>query len=118
MHSDQVEDIYFTGALTDPQKTDFYVEYKGVDGGWHRYSPDFLVRRKDGKCLIVEIKSEREIDHPIDGKEGAKAMATRKWAGLNPDRLKYEMIFTSSDEVGHDQLKSARSFVAGEEKAE
>lgn len=118
MHSDQVEDIYFTGALTDPQKTDFYVEYKGVDGGWHRYSPDFLVRRKDGKCLIVEIKSEHEIDHPIDGREGAKAIATRKWAGLNPDRLKYEMIFTSSDQVGYDQLKSARSFLAGEEKAE
>jgi hypothetical protein len=24
---DEVEDIYFTGALTDPAKTDFFIEY-------------------------------------------------------------------------------------------
>ncbi len=46
-----------TGALTDPKKTDFYVEYRGEDGNWHRYTPDFVIRRKDGKCLIVEIKN-------------------------------------------------------------
>jgi hypothetical protein len=107
----EVEDIYFTGALTDPQKTDFYVEYKGLDGGWHRYSPDFLIRLRNGKCLIVEVKSERERQHPVDGETGAKAVATRTWANLNPDRLRYEMIFTSGDEVGYDQLKVPRTFV-------
>lgn len=112
--AEQVEDIYFTGALTDPQKTDFYVEYKGLDGGWHRYSPDFLIRLHNGKCLIVEVKSERERDHPVDGETGAKAMATRAWAGLNPDRLKYEVVFTSSDEIGYDQLNEARIFIGGE----
>jgi hypothetical protein len=38
---DEVEDIYFTGGLTDPAKTDFYVEYRGEDGRWtstHRIS--------------------------------------------------------------------------------
>ena len=114
LHPDQVEDIYFTGAITDPQKTDFYIEYLGVDGGRHRYSPDFLIRRKDGKCLIVEIKRERERDDAIDGENGRKAMATRTWAGLNPDLLKYEMIFTSGDEVGFDQIGAARMFVSGE----
>jgi type III restriction enzyme len=107
----EVDDIYFTGALTDPQKTDFYVEYKGLDGGWHRYSPDFLIRLRNGKCLIVEVKSEREREHPVDGEHGRKALATRAWADLNPDRLMYEMIFTSGDEVGYDQIKSTREFL-------
>ena len=115
LHHDQVEDIYFTGAITDPQKTDFYVEYLGVDGEWHRYSPDFLIRRKDGKCLIVEIKRERERDDATDGESGKKAVATRKWVGLNPDLLKYEMIFTSGEEVGFDQTLTPRSFIARDE---
>jgi type III restriction enzyme len=111
LHPDQVDDIYFTGAITDPQKTDFYVEYKGEDGDWHRYTPDFLIRRKDGKCLIVEIKSEDRKQHPTDGENGAKAMATRKWVGLNPDLLKYEMIFTSGEDIGYDQGQPARTFI-------
>ncbi len=62
LHPDKVEDIYFTGAITDPRKTDFFVEYKDEDGKWHRYTPDFIIRRKDGKCLIVEIKAEDDRD--------------------------------------------------------
>ena len=111
LHPDEVEDIYFTGAITDPQKTDFFVEYKGEDGGWHRYSPDFVIRRKDGRCLIVEIKKEHDRSHPVDGENGLKAIATRKWVGLNPDLLKYEMIFTTGEEVGFDQTLVARKFV-------
>lgn len=110
-HPADVEDIYFTGAITDPSKTDFFVEYKGEDDEWHRYTPDFVVRRKDGKCFIVEIKSERERDHKIDGENGRKAMATRQLVGLNPDRLKYEIIFTPSDVIGHEQLEAVREFI-------
>jgi len=115
LHPDQVEDIYFTGALTDPQKTDFFVEYKGEDDGWHRYTPDFVIQRKDGKCLIVEIKKEHDRLHPIDGEKGAKAVATQKWVGLNPNRLKYQMIFADRDEIGYDQIKTARKFIEGNE---
>ena len=78
LHPDNVEDIYFTGALTDPRKTDFYVEYKDDDGKWHRYTPDFIIRRTDGKCLIVEIKAERDRDHAVNGAMGRKAMALRQ----------------------------------------
>lgn len=113
LHAEDVDDIYFTGAISDPQKTDFYVDYLGEDGRWHRYSPDFLVRRKDGKCLIVEIKAERERDDLTDGENGRKAAATRKWVGLNPDLLKYEMIFTSGEDVGFDQLNETRRFASG-----
>lgn len=101
---EDVEDIYFTGGITDPHKTDFYVEYKTEDGGWHRYSPDFVIRSKAGKCFIIEIKSENERDHPLNGEVGKKAIAARKWVDLNPDLLSYEMIFVVGDEVGYEAI--------------
>lgn len=121
---DQVEDLYFTGALTDPNKTDFYVEYKDDKGKWRRYTPDFVIRRKpvaggkpgSGKVFIVEIKREHDRGHPVDGEKGKKAMALRKWESLNPDRLKYQMIFTGTDTVSADQVQNARRFVEGIER--
>lgn len=117
--SEEVEDLYFTGAITDPNKTDFYVEYKDDKGKWRRYTPDFVIRRKpdkggkpgSGKVFIVEIKAERERIHPLDGEHGHKALALRKWEALNPDRLKYQMIFTDTNTVTADQLRDARAFV-------
>jgi type III restriction enzyme len=110
---DQVEDIYFTGGLHDPRKTDFYVEYRGADGRWHHYSPDFVIRRKDGRCTIVEIKDPRFREDDVDGAKGRKAVAVQQWVGLNPERLKYEMIF-AADEVAFNQLAPARRFVEDE----
>ena len=120
---EQVEDICFTGALTDPAKTDFFVEYKDDKGKWRRYTPDFVIRKKPGRgrrrgtgrAYIVEIKAERERQHPLDGEAGRKALAIRKWENLNPDRLRYEMIFTSTDTVPSDRLRDARDFVDQEE---
>ena len=111
LQPDQVEDLYFTGGLHDPDKTDFLVEYKGVDGKWHRYSPDFVIRRVDGRCYIVEIKDARFRDDAVDGRNGRKAMAVQQWVGLNPDKLKYEMIFTAGDGVAFNQLAPAKRFV-------
>ena len=108
---EQVEGVYFTGGLHDPRKTDFYVEYKGVDGKWHHYSPDFIIRRKDGRCYIVEIKDARFRDDDIDGERGRKAIAVQKWVGLNPDKLQYEMIFTAGDTVAFNQLAPAKQFL-------
>lgn len=110
---EDVEDIYFTGALTDPAKTDFFVEYKSDKGKWKRYTPDFVIRRKDGKTLIVEIKRERDRHHLIDGEHGRKAMALRKWEKLNPDRLRYEIIFTEGETLPYDCITCARTFVRG-----
>jgi len=109
----KVEDIYFTGAISDPQKTDFYVDYFGEDGKWHRYSPDFLIRLKNGKCLIVEIKREDRRDDLTDGEKGRKAMATKKWVDLNPALLKYEMIFTNDDEVAVYEVAKFLPFIKG-----
>lgn len=116
---DEVEDIYFTGALTDPAKTDFFIEYKDDKGKWRRYTPDFVIRKKpkkgakagSGKVYIVEIKSERERSHPVDGEKGRKAMALRKWEELNPERLKYQMIFTATDTVSADKIQEARHHI-------
>ena len=113
-----IEDVYFTGAM-GRDKTDFVVEYKGEDGRWHPYSPDFLIRRKpqpggkpgSGKLLIVEIKSERMRKDATDGEHGRKAMAVREWAKLNPDRIAYEMLFTDTDTVANNDFAPVRTFL-------
>lgn len=107
-----IEGFYFTGALTDPEKTDFYVEYKKEDGTWHRYSPDFLIRKKDGKCYIVEIKSERDKDHKIDGEKGTKALAVQELVKYNQDKIKYEMVFVR-DSVPASKLYNVKEFIKG-----
>ncbi|MBC8420010.1 MAG: DEAD/DEAH box helicase family protein [Desulfobacterales bacterium] len=112
----EVEDIYFTGAVTDPNKTDFFVEYKDEKGKWRNYTPDFVIRKKGkrskpGKCLIVEIKAERERAHPLDGEGGRKAIAMKRWVDLNPEHLQYEMIFTPSDAISVNQTLKVRDFV-------
>ena len=117
----EVEDIYFTGALTDPAKTDFFIEYKDDKGKWRRYTPDFVLRKKpskggkrgSGKVFIVEVKREHDRAHPIDGEKGRKAMALRKWEKLNPERLKYRMIFTSTDTVSADQIDEIQKLIEG-----
>jgi len=111
LNPQNVEDIYFTGAITDPRKSDFFVDYRGEDDRWHRYTPDFIIRRKDGRCLIIEIKAERDRHHLINGQEGTKALAVRRWTKLNPDRLGYEMIFVKDDVLTNDQTRDARKFV-------
>ena len=122
LHPDDVQNIYFTGALTDPSKTDFYVEYLAEDDRWRRYTPDFIIRRKDGRCLIVEIKdarfkaaTEQDIANHAKGAaavttEGRKAVALKKWEHLNPDRLKYQIIFADGDVIPYDKSKEARAF--------
>jgi hypothetical protein len=127
LHPDEVEDLYFTGALTKPTQTDFYVRYRGEDGEWHAYTPDFLIRRKDGRCLIVEIKDarfetivEQDLERESRGDallhvEGRKAAALRRWADLNADRLRYQILFALDETLTYDQTRAARDFVSGRE---
>lgn len=99
-----VEDVYFTGAVDDPKKTDFLFKYKGKDGEYHNYSPDFLIRRKNGKMLIVEIKAERF-------KEPAKEKEMRRIEGLNSDRLKYEIVETKGEQLTFEGLSKIREAI-------
>ena len=119
---DDIEDIYFTGAITDPEKTDFYVEYKDEKGKYRRYAPDFVIRKKapkgksrgTGKVFIVEVKRERDRAHPVDGENGKKAMAVRKWENADPRRFKYHMIFTSTSTVSANEVQDLNAAL-GEE---
>lgn len=125
LHPEEVEDIYFTGGITDPGKTDFYAEYKDDKGHWRNYFPDFIIRLKGegkqpGKCLIVEIKSaqwEGTVQDELKSgkavsKEGRKAMALTRWTDLNPDRLQYQIIFADAA-LPADQVAKAKTFVEG-----
>ena len=102
MQPGEVEDIYFTGGLTDPAKTDFYVEYRGEDGKLAplharlrhpQAASAWRPKRGTGRVLIVEIKSAQfeaatredmsrseRGEEPITT-EGRKAVALRKLAG-------------------------------------
>ncbi|GBF32876.1 hypothetical protein DCCM_1973 [Desulfocucumis palustris] len=116
LNSEEVEDIYFMGAITDPNKTDFFIQYKDDKGKWRCYTPDFIIVKKEkngkrGKCMVIEVKAERERNHLIDGEHGLKAKAMRKWEALNSKFLQYEMIFTAEEEVSFEQAKAARQFV-------
>lgn len=117
-----IDDIYFTGGLTDPAKTEFFVEYRDEYGRWRRYTPDFVIHRKDGRALIIEIKDprfeaatredlerHRRGDPPITT-EGRKAVALKQWEHLNPDRIRYEIIF-AEESVPFDRMAPVREFV-------
>ena len=87
----------------------------------HAYSPDFIIRRNNGKVLIVEIKNAQfkavtneDLNRNKRGEqaisvEGRKAVAAKRWEILNPDTLKYEIYFVKQS-LGYDEISSARQF--------
>jgi len=89
---DDIDDVYYIGGITDPKKTDFVFEYKDKKGVWRGYTPDFVVRKKNGKVLIVETKADVYRDL-------TKEMALTEIANLNPDTLKYEVLPTEDGHV-------------------
>ena len=121
-HPDNIAGIWFTGGLTDPNKTELYAEYLGDDGRWHRYTPDFVIRRKDGRHLIVEVTNDAlsaaigaDLERHANGErpvttEGRKAVALKRWEALNPDVLHYQVIF-AADTLAQDALDETREFV-------
>ena len=121
-NAENITGVWFTGGLTDPNKTDLLAEYRGEDGRWHRYTPDFVIQRRDGKHLVVEIKSDRfkadvcrDLERHGEGvaaetAEGRKAVALQKWQDLNPGVLHYQVIFADAA-LATDALDETRRFV-------
>ena len=101
---DDVEDIYFTGAINSKDKTDFIFEYKGSDGKWHTYTPDFLIKKNDGKMIIVEIKGE-----PFRSEDVEKAM--REVENLNPDKVKYKILETEKESLKFGELEKLKELI-------
>lgn len=120
----QIDGVWFTGGLTDAGKTDLYAEYLGDDGRWHRYTPDFVLRRADGKHLVVEIKKdlhspdiEADFARQARGEkaqtlEGRKAVALKQWEHLNPDKLSYHLMF-AKDGLQPEGYAQVRDFIHG-----
>lgn len=112
---DDIEDIYFTGAINSKDKTEFIFEYrasdgiikyKGVDEKWHTYTPDFLIRKKDGRIIIVEVKGE-----PYKNEEVEKAM--RVIEELNPERVKYVILETEKDTLKFGEFEKIKQLIYG-----
>jgi hypothetical protein len=107
-HPHQIEGLWFTGGLTDAGKTDLRAEYLGLDGRWHTYTPDFVLRRSDGKHLVVEVKNDKlspdinaDLARHAHGQapqtlEGRKAVALKRWEQLNPELLSYHVMFADT----------------------
>ena len=69
--------------------------------------------RRIEKHISVSIHEQTESAHPVGGEKGRKALALKRWVDLNPERLRYQMIFTATDTVSFDQTRATREFIAG-----
>lgn len=91
--TNEVTDIYFTGGLTNKQFTDLYFEYKKPDGSYHTYFPDFVIVKKDGSFLLVEVKAKgKEQDEEVL----SKARAVQKLEELPENKFKYQILYTET----------------------
>lgn len=59
---------------------------------------------------------ERERTDELDGENGAKALAMRKWESLNPDTLNYQLIFVNDAQIYYEQIGQTLHFVNGKIK--
>ena len=89
----EIQDIYFTGGLTNPNYTDFYFEWKDENGNYRGYFPDFLIVLKTQKFVIVEIK---QVGKEQDPEVLSKERAVRQIENINPEKFRYEILYTES----------------------
>jgi len=47
----------------------------------------------------------------VDGEKGRKALKLREIQGLNPDKIKYEMLFTSKEEIGFANVQKVKEAI-------
>ncbi|MBI3747811.1 MAG: DEAD/DEAH box helicase family protein [Chloroflexi bacterium] len=95
VHPDDVREIFFTGAITDPKKTDLAFTYRR-DGRDHRYTPDFVIHARGDRWLLVEIKMTARRHDDVEGEGGVKAKALQGIADANPGRIFYRMVFADA----------------------
>jgi len=72
----------------------FKLDYVNADGDISNYYPDFIVRLKDGRVLIVETKGQEDLDVP------PKMERLRQWCeDVNKAQSEtiYDYIFVDSD---------------------
>lgn len=65
INDNRFEKVWFTGMLTAGQ-TEFMINYIDPESNTVRsYYPDFLVQKKDGSYIIIEVKGENKIDDAV-----------------------------------------------------
>lgn len=65
INDNRLEKVWFTGMLTAGQ-TEFVINYIDPESNTVRsYYPDFLVKKKDGSYVIIEVKGEHMIDSAV-----------------------------------------------------
>lgn len=102
--------IYFTGAITDPRKTDLSFAYQR-DGREHRYTPDFVIHARGDRWLLVEVKMTARRDDNVEGRDGLKARALRDVEARNPGRIVYRIVFADAI-VSQPDIEAVRTFLA------
>lgn len=103
----EVQDVYFTGAITDPRKTDLSFAYAKEGGAEGRYTPDFVVHAAGDRWLLVEVKMTARRRDPVEGEEGSKARALRRLEALNSGRVFYRMVFADAQVPARDLAEVA-----------
>lgn len=103
-----IRDIYFTGAITDPRRTDLSFSYTGLDGRLHRYTPDFVIHTTDNRWLLVEVKMAGKETDEVEGRDGLKSRALRALEAENPGRVGYHMVFADRDTVRSQDFAAVR----------
>ena len=79
-------------------------EYKDKKGKYRNYTPDFVIKKKDGKVLIVEVKAEQ-------CREQLKEMALEEVEKMNEDKIKYELLLTDKDELKFGEFEKVKQWV-------
>ena len=92
---DEILDIYFTGGLTSEKYTDFVFEYEDVQGKFRKYYPDFVVLKKTGEFIIIEIKASKE-ENSQDAEIEAKAKAVRRIENIAGNKFKYHILYSDT----------------------
>ena len=108
-----IQCFVFTGGLTGAAQTDFFFEYKGDDGRFHRYHPDFVIVRKNREFLVVEMKDEEERE---TAEVKAKKRAILRLKDIQPNKIGYEIVYTRDASVSDKAFKPVRKWINSHEK--
>lgn len=81
---ERIQEIYFTGGITDPTHNEFYVEYWDDQAQrWRRYFPDFYLRLADDGWMVIEVKAADQIEHPnVKAKDTAAHEVFERLSGI------------------------------------
>lgn len=78
----------------------FKLDYVNAAGDISNYSPDFLVRLKDGRVVIVETKGQEDLDVPL------KMARLRQWCkDVNRVQSAVQYDFVLVDDTGFEKYK-------------